>query len=218
MIAETKRSNAPRVAAMVLALAHVVSAGKVSGATTWQIAPVAVDVLPGDTFEFDLTLSTDSINLGISYLLSVSAEGSGLFSITGRDVSGSTFTDLLVSNAVLLNPPDALLQPTNVYDAGAGVADVFEPNAPGDWFVARLAIMVSELVAPDFYTISIVQGIMDDGEFGVEIPVESMVVQVIPEPGTVGLVVAAVIGWLFFQGGIRFSPARRAWKKPDLTF
>ena len=115
--------------------------------------PASTTVLPGASFTVTARLVSTQASeqiTGADYYLSVSGAGAGKFRITGRDTTGSAFSDLIKANngdnganPGVLDAAFSVLNPRNALDLGASVTNVGAPN-PGN---------STHLLA--FYTISV---------------------------------------------------------------
>ena len=170
-------------------------------------------VAPGQSFSLTLTLSsTGASSVGLSYFLQVlDGGGSGLFRITNRDLSGSSFVDPITGNAIALQPADALLDPRNNSDLGAILADPNAPNAAGSFFVANFTLQALPGLAPGVYTISTANAIVTDASFGDNaVSNATFSVTVVPEPSTAVLLLAGgALSFLIVRRTARRSAARR---------
>lgn len=170
--------------------------------------PGAVDVLAGQTFSFSLFLNAPSVStVGLTYFLESFGAGSSQFSLTQRDTTGSTFSDLITSNALVLQPANALLDPRNNNDLGATVADLNTPNAPGSYFVATFTLAALPSLTNGTYVIQTsANSVAIDGQFN-ELPLAraAYLVNVVPEPNS-GLLLA---GLALFGLGVAQRKRRR---------
>ena len=152
----------------------------------------AASVAPGQTFSFTLTLtSSGATSVGLSYFLQVlDGGGNGLFRITARDLTGSTFSDPITSNAIALQSGDALLDPRNNSDLGAILADPNAPNGAGSFLVANYTLQALGGIAPGVYTISTANAIVTDASFGDNAVANATFnVTVVPEPSAIALLI-----------------------------
>ncbi len=144
--------------------------------------PTSVTINPGDEFTFSLFLSSTVEPLyGLTYFLTAST--SGLFRITGRDITGSPFSDLTNSNAVALAPTNNLLNDIlNNKDLGATVPILAVPS--GTHFVASLTLDSDASIPLGVYTISLRSDSVGVDDVFDEYPISATyTVTVIPEPG-----------------------------------
>ena len=157
-------------------------------------------------FTFRLTLNaTTKSTTGLTYFLETpDFGGNGQFRIASRDTTGSTYSDLTTSDATVLTPVNALLDPRNNNDLGATVADVVNaPNPAGTYFVADYVIEALSTISPGTYTIeTALQSATGGGPDFDELPVAAATytVQIVPEP---------VAGWLLCVGTSLIGYARR---------
>lgn len=158
--------------------------------------PSEATVASGDSFSITLTLtSTAELTSALSYFLAVDGAGSGGFRITGLDVTGSGFADLVTGTGISLSSSDALLDPTNTFDLG-GLADP-APNGAGSFLVAALTLQALPGLAPGVYTIRTDSAFALDDSFGT-LPVNqpTYTVNVVPEAHTAALLGIVVLGGL----------------------
>jgi hypothetical protein len=183
------KPNSLITAGAILA-AGLLLAARADAATSFTLSdgvgdPASVSIWPGQSFTFSLAVtSTDSL-IGVNYNLSAAPAASGQLRITGRDITGSPFSDLITSNTIALSPAAALLDPVNDDNLGALVADVFTPVAPGTSFIANYTLKnVSGLPEGD-YLISTLNGVAtDDGFNDVPVAGATYTLHMLPEPGT----------------------------------
>ena len=140
------------------------------------------------TFRLTLNATTESTT-GLTYFLEApDFGGNGQFRIVSRDTTGSTYSDLTTSDATVLTPVNALLDPQNNNDLGATVADVINgPNAPGTYSVAEYVVEALSTISPGTYTIQTgLQSVTGGGPNFDEItvPRATYTVNVVPEPAT----------------------------------
>jgi hypothetical protein len=115
--------------------------------------PNATATHPGASFTFSIFLNFvpggSVANLeGLSYWLQ-QTPGSGTFSITNRDFTGSLFNQ--PQTAGITYPQS--LAPSNASDLGATLATGVTPLGAGTYFVARITILVSSTAALGDYSI-----------------------------------------------------------------
>ena len=141
----------------LLPLLGLLAAGTVRGAVTLTLtdttgAPDAVTITPGASFEVILRLnSTSEFTSGVSYLLEAFGSASSGFTITARDLTSSSFTDVIVTDGIALAGSGGLLDPVNDFELGALVAS--DPNGAGEFQIARFTIQASPTLAPGNYTL-----------------------------------------------------------------
>ena len=137
----------------------------------------------GGTFTFDINIMTSFASLGISYFLQ-SNDGSGFFSLTGRDITGSPFQSGI--------PPfPILLDPVSGGDLGGGVVNINNPAPPGTIFIATYFLFYSAALAPGVYHISLDnRTIVVDTNFSDHFATgNEFTVTIVPEPAPVSLAV-----------------------------
>lgn len=171
----------------------------------------SVTVAPGGTFSFDVYLGLDASHqvVGFDYLL----EGSGLFyesdfRLLDRASNLAFFPELNTPDADVVTPlADALLSPVNARSLGATVLFPFpDPYVPisgaGNYLLATFTVQVSSFATPGEYAIgSVFSSWLDENldEHGFDAQ-GTFAVTVVPEPGTVGLVLSGLLAGL---GAIR---------------
>ncbi len=180
------------IAALAIAAAGFLAHSTVNAALSVSIAdtigdPVAVTLLPGESFTFTLSLlSSLESTVGLSYRFEAPGTGSRQFRITARDVSASSYTDLVTSDAIALQPGAALLDPANDDNLGALLADVGTPTGYGIFNVALLTFTTLPGIPEGVYTISTTgNSVATDGNFN-DVPLApvSYTVTIVPEPGS----------------------------------
>jgi hypothetical protein len=145
-----------------------------------------INITSNQSFTLTLTITTNFVSSGITYFLQVNAVGSGFFRIDGRDASGSPYpTPPLVCSG----PGDpCLLNPVSGIDLGAS-NNGSDTDPAGTYTIATFTI--TALNAPvGQYTISTDRGIVTDrtgGGFEDRAFSAAATINVVPEPGTVGL-------------------------------
>jgi hypothetical protein len=156
---------------------------------------------PGESFTVSLALDNSSgANLvGVTYFVSlVNPSGTGEFSLTGRDLAGSPFTDLSTSDAVALSAPSNLLDPINNSDLGA-LDSTLVGVGNGTWVIADLTITSEGGVTPGSYTFqlfgddagTIPVQVADTSFASLDAGSPSFSITVVPEPSTPALVLLA---------------------------
>jgi len=165
------------------------------------ILPNSVTISPGETFAFDVYLtSTSQQTVGLTYFLSVSTAGdfsnpgSGKFTITGRNISGSSYSDLQTSNSTFLLAANAVLDPQNNSDAG-GLEPDLAALAPDRYFVATFTIQSLVSVVDGVYQLNFANAVYIDEIFepySID-TLGSFIVTVVPEPNSL---ILALIGGL----------------------
>ena len=119
------------------------------------------------------------------------------YSISGRDIGASPFTDLISTQAqVFASPGNNVDANGNERDLG-GLAD--NPMGDGTYFVATITLSIAGNAAPGSYTFQTVtsggrQGVFNDSE-GDTSPIQpgSITVTVVPEPSTYALLAVGAI-------------------------
>jgi hypothetical protein len=184
-------------------------------------SPNSTTITAGSSFTFSLSLTTTTeTTIGVSYYITTGLSGSGLFSITGRDVTGSSYSDLATSDSLSttsldnLAPSgaDNLLNTTNDRDLGGSL--LTGSNSPGTYFISNITIASSALTNTGAYTFSLSNNSIaaDDSFNDVSISSNTYTVNVIgvPEPSTY-----AMMGlWSLVLGGAAW---RRRLAKARLT-
>jgi len=171
--------------------------------------PNAGTYTPGSSFTFSINLTfapggTVTNLEGLSYWFQQSTAGAPFnFSITNRDVTGSQFTFLQTPG---LTYPQSL-SPQNANDLGAET-----PSGTGlganTYFIANLTISISPTTAPGVYVIENTTAIpktsviSDSLGHTANIPQAIYTITVIPEPSSLGLLVAGL-------GALAVARARR---------
>ena len=145
-----------------------------------------VNITSNQSFTLTLRININFPSAGITYFLRSNDAGSGLFRIAAIDTTGSPFPIGPFSPGPCGNA--CLLDPVNDFDLGATTPNA-EPVPPGMYTIATITF--STMNAPlGQYTISTDRGIMTDrtgGGFN-DVPfTATATINVIPEPGTVGL-------------------------------
>jgi hypothetical protein len=156
--------------------------------------PAAITLVPGASFSFTLNLTSTAESIqGLGFSFEVSAPGSGLFTITARDLTDTAFPDVATPNGTLLIPANAVLDPTPGTPAGneldlGGLTDNLTLVGPGTFEVADFTFLVPGSAAPGVYTIETIMNIATDENFDT-LPVApaTYTVTVVPEPGACGL-------------------------------
>lgn len=184
-----------RVALLALAIMAGVSPVPASVYLEFS-APGPIQVSPGGTMQITLNLVTTAEQvMGLDYRLSVSGSASGYFTLTGRDFSGSSFSDPVETNAMVPAPAAAVMNPENDLSLGAWTP-TFDPVAPGTWQVAVLTISIAADAPQGSFTLQTISPVdagwfdenFEDHEF--DSPA-SITVNVVPEPSTAGALLAA---------------------------
>ena len=165
--------------------------------------PASTTVNAGDTFSFTLQLTTDIQTVGITYTLETltGSLSSGQLRLTGRNTTGTTFSDLATSNGVALTAANALLDSVNNNDLGGGVADVFTPNPAGSLFLATYTVQALPSISPGTYTIRLSSSsVVASGTFPdfFDAPISNTAtniytVTVVPEPTSTALMMVGLV-------------------------
>ena len=153
-----------------------------------------VNITSNQSFTLTLTIQTNFVSGGITYFLASNAAGSGLFRITAISAPGSPYPP---GPGVCSGPGDpCLLNPVNDNDLGGGGGAGTVPA--GTYTIATFTF--STMNAPlGQYTISTDRGIITDrtaGGFQDRPFTATATINVVPEPGTVGL---ALVGGAFLS-------------------
>lgn len=167
----------------------------------------------GSTFTLTVTLtSTAELTTGLTYFLQdpTATPAAPRFQIVARDTTGSTYSFLTTDDATVLATPGSLLNPSNDFDLGGGVANLNAPNGPGSYFVANLTFAVLPGTPQGTYSIqftprSVASGPGPDFQ---EFPVtrfDYTVVTDVPEPTSASLLLFAAV----FGGARRRQIVRR---------
>lgn len=155
----------------------------------------------GSNFTLTVTLtSTAELTTGLTYFLQdpTAPPSAPRFQIVARDTTGSTYSFLTTDNATVLATPGSLLNPSNDFDLGGGVANVNAPNGPGTYFVANLTFTVLPGTPQGTYSIQFTPNSTASGpgpNFD-EIPVtrfDYTVVTDVPEPTSASLLLFAAL-------------------------
>jgi hypothetical protein len=155
-------NNAHRIYLLIIALAlFPLLAGEKASAqnptgflfqTGTGLTTFTVDRSTTQTFQLDLNISVPSHSIWVQYFLQ-SNDGSGLFTVTGRNIGASPYNDLAYSDANALGYPNGVLNPSNARDLGAIINDPNNPLPPGSYFVATLTLQFDGSIAPGIYHI-----------------------------------------------------------------
>jgi len=115
-------------------------------------APNSQVVGAGQTFSFTVNLvSTSEQTDGVDYYLTT-PNGSGFFSITGRNTAGGMYNDpLYYTDTVVESSPSNILDPRNDNDLG-GLATT--PQGAGTKLVANYTLLVDAATPNGVYTIN----------------------------------------------------------------
>lgn len=155
---------------------------------------------PGDSFTFSITLgfapggNMPNVDALSYWLEQQNPNAPFYFSITNRDNTGSTFTDLQTPH---ITYPQSL-SPSNASDLGALTSDGGGRGA-GAYFVAKITIQISPSAVPGSYQIeSTTTGgktsvaFDNTGTHSVPITPGIYTITIVPEPGTVALFASGI--------------------------
>jgi hypothetical protein len=177
-----------------------VLAQQTTGLTTFTI-----DVTTTTTFVLTLNITTTFLSNGITYFLETGANGSGFFALTGRANNDNLYDDVTNGDGAVTTNPFNQLNPVNDLDLGAtNTPPVFGPDPAGTYLVATLTLSINT-GAPGFqfgtYTIFLDSRriIADDQNMDHALNVNTITINIIPEPATAGL---AVLGGVMLLGFI----------------
>ena len=171
--------------------------------------PSSGSYAPGSSFTFDITLAVansgsdpiSSVN-GLSYWFETSAVNNSFFSITGRDVTGSQFSNTIQTPS----NPEPIVKGGNAHDLGAIIDD---PNSPlpsdASYFIAHLTIKINPSTPAGTYTIFTTDfnsntdhsktSTASDGSFvRHNIAAATYTITVVPEPATMSLLALSGLG------------------------
>jgi hypothetical protein len=164
-----------------------------------------VTITGNQSFTLTLMLNMNFPSSGYTYFLQSNAAGSGFFTITNVDRSGSPFGD----GSPIPGPCGiaCVLNPRNDFDLG-GSTPGGGITPPGQYTVATISFSTTNAPIGQ-YTISTSQGIVTDRTGGAfnDVPFNALAtINVVPEPGAVAL---AVVGGLSMLVAFRRKNARR---------
>lgn len=117
------------------------------------------------------------------------------FQITGRDITGSLFTERTSSDASVATSPASRLDSDNDLDLGAGIFDLNAPLGIGTYFVAKITLFVLPTTPNGNYLIELTPNTVASGpgpgfpEFSVQRFSYTVSTPSVPEPATGGLVI-----------------------------
>ncbi len=161
----------------------------------------SISIAQNGTFTLDINIVTTFQSVGMTYFMQMlDAAGFGQFEISARNIGASPFNDLITNDAGAVGNPNGILNPTNVHDLGAVIADPNSPLAAGSYFIATLTfIPTSGMFTPGVYHMTFdSRSIVADGGFNDHaITANTFTITVVPEPATTGL---AVLGGLMLLG------------------
>jgi hypothetical protein len=185
--------------ALVPLLASERASAQNATATLFNGGNPFITIAAGGTFTLDLNIVTTFTSTGITYFYQ-SNNGSGFFSLTARNISGSQFPDLITADATAFTPANGLLDPVNNDDLGAVITDPNSPLPAGSYFISTITFSISGAIAPGTYTIFLdSRTIVSDGGFNDhQVTSNIFTVNIIPEPATTGLAVLGGVMLLAF--------------------
>jgi hypothetical protein len=175
----------------------------------------SLPIAPGSSFQVSVYLnSTQEETTGLNYFLSAPGAGSNHFQITGRDITGSLYSDLTnpdnSTTTGVLTPARARLDPQNNDDLGGGLqtAQINNPPGVGKFLVAKYTIQVLPGTGIGNYSILTAsdagKGWVGSNNDPSGIPFSdhpftnqggtAYTVTVTPEPGTLALLAMGVVG------------------------
>lgn len=200
------------VAALALTCAGLASPSANAQTSQFIFAPVSgLSVAQGGTFQFTINLNITGLSggdaaqpgvqnvNGVTYFLQQTSAAPFPFSITGRDIGASPFTDLIsTQNQVFTSPGNLVDANGNERDLG-GLSE--NPMGDGNYFVATITLTVAANATPGQYTISSVPGsggrgaVINDSN-GDTSPIQAgtITITVVPEPSTYALLAIGAIG------------------------
>jgi len=166
-------------------------------------APNSQVVGAGQTFSFTVNLvSTSEQTDGVDYYLTT-PNGSGFFSITGRNTAGGMYNDpLYFSDTVVTSSPSNILNPRNDNDLG-GLATTTQ--GAGTKLVANLTLLVDPATPNGIYTINTTsnpgEGWLDPSSVDHPFTSHGAFTVSVPEPTTgLGLALLALSGCIRRRG------------------
>lgn len=170
-----------------------------TGLTTFTI-----DLSTTTTFQLNLDITNSFLSTYLIYFLQ-SNDGSGLFTIIGRDIASSPYVDLTTSDAEALGNPNGILNPSNARDLGAAINNIGMPLAAGSYFVATLTLQINGAITPGTYHIFLdSRSVVDDQNLmDHTLTANTVTINIVPEPETTGLIVlgSVVLFRLAYQRG-----------------
>ena len=169
--------------------------------------PSTITVAPGQSFSLtlDVTSTGGETITGLDYYFNTDAGGSGLLSITGRDLTGSQFANFVnYDNTTVLASAAALLDPRDDYDLGGGTNSLSGLSGSSSYFVATYTFQLSASAVTgqtySLFTNSITSATgwvgpgpnFSDNPFATPAML-SIMVAAIPEPTAYGLILGGVM-------------------------
>jgi hypothetical protein len=113
----------------------------------------------GATFQLTLNISSSEATTGLDYFLTTPdgfVGGTPYFTLngtTGRDVTGTSYSDTYFTNTQVQTAPANTLNPQTDLDLGATVNNVNNANVPGTYLVAKYTFVVNAATPFGTYTI-----------------------------------------------------------------
>jgi len=156
------------------------------GATSFVYTPSTTTVQAGDLLTLQVSLVTDAPVIGMSYVPTVSSNGSGYFELVTRDLTGvDAAWDPTRTNAQLIFPQTLSPSATG---GDFGFTDGSETPHTGTIFLGTLTIKVLDGIAPGFYTFSTQSSTAGNPDYeDIDATPASAMVEVVPEPVSVSL-------------------------------
>ena len=160
-----------------------------------------ITITQNQTFYLQLQITTNFISSGITFFVQ-SNNGSGLFRVVARDMTGNPYPDPTTDDATAFGGDAGLLNPVNDFDLGS-TNNGSTTDPAGTYTIAILTF--NTLNAPvGTYTIFTDRGIVTDrtnNGFEDRAFTAMATINVIPEPTTVGL--AVIGGGMLLVAGYR---------------
>jgi len=193
------------LSALVLTSAFIAAPRASAQSAQFTFTPMSFTAAPGSdiTFRIDLTFAPggniEDLN-GLTFFLQQTNGTTPFFTITGRDNTGSLFTDLQTSNFQLL--PDALDKTNPSFSNQKDLGALLEvaPLGSGTFFVTNITLSIAANATPGTFTISSVTtggktAVINDSQ-GDTFPIQpgSISVTIIPEPSTYALLAMTGMG------------------------
>jgi hypothetical protein len=108
------------------------------------------------TFILTLNISSSEATTGLDYFL-VSNDGfvggTSYFTMTNRDITGTSYNDLYFTDAQVEAPPGNILNPRTDSDLGGILNNVNNANVPGTYLVSKYTFLVANNTPFGTYTI-----------------------------------------------------------------